>query len=253
MKVAVLLYGEYRRFESTYPQWYFLDTLKSYDHNLFISTWDYTGIDDRIVDSTFFTKYLDETIISDISILNKEEETSNFIETQSGPEHLKTLKILGEHAISLHLKNGIKLIRESNYQPNIVFVMRLDTFYVGDFKNLLTQPFEDNTLYTEGIGINTDGDVSTEDLYLFGKYSEIERLADKVNIHDGTETHVYWPKVCDELGIVIKSTSSLVDKPIAPIIVRKTVIPYLENIDNPRKLNDSEIWELRTKQDRLDF
>jgi hypothetical protein len=253
MKVAVLLYGEYRRFESAHSHWYFLNTLKSYDHKLFISTWNYTGIDDRVVDNTFFTRYLDENTISDISILDKENQTLNFRKTQSGPEHLKTLEILGEHAISIHLKNGIKLIRESNYQPDIVFIMRLDTLYVGDFKNLLTESFEDNTLYTAGVGINADGDVSTEDLYLFGKFNEIEKLANKVNIHDGTETHIYWPKICNELGITIKSTSKLVDKPITPIIVRKTVIPHLDEIDDLRELDAHELYELKRKQDKLDL
>lgn len=191
MKIAILIYGQYRQFDIAYRSWKFLNEL---DHDVYISTWDRSrevienmGIDiDFKVTKEMFTRYVPNAVVD---ILNESDY----------PEFKPLTPIL-----HIHWKNLSRMLKESNVQYDSVIMLRTDIFLSIWFP---TSDFygynEENTLYSfnkiELIGSNQL--FCNDVLFCGGKdvmIRFIDTLPEDCDYHSKLGEHIY------KLGYYVK-------------------------------------------------
>jgi hypothetical protein len=123
MKVAVIVYGEYREFDFVVKSWDFLEKLNC---DVYISTWDRS-----VQINQDLGIYLDETITEE-KVLNalptakvsikKESDYFDVNLSDANSEARNTNKMI------FHMKNGLKMVHQSGIQYDFILLMRPDCY-----------------------------------------------------------------------------------------------------------------------------
>ena len=222
MKIAVLVYGQYREFDISVTTWDFINHL---DCDFYFSTWNKsTQTSEKLNISSSFD--VNEDMIrkfipnSQISILDE----SIILETGSSLEE-NTRKMI------YHWKNGLKMIRESNVNYDMVFLLRFDTIFTIDCEyNEVLKLNEDKTLYYDGRGDVESKTVS--DLFFISKFDVLSEFIDNLN-DNSSNIHVELSNTISLLNLNLKS---IIDK-LNFQIIRPNVRELI-----PNDFNLKNIW-----------
>ena len=222
MKIAVLVYGQYRDFDISITTWDFINHL---DCDFYFSTWDKSiQTSEKLnitssfdVNGDMIKKFIPN---SKISILNE----SIILDTGIALEE-NTRKII------YHWKNGLKMIKESNVNYNMVFLLRFDTIFTinCDYDEILKLN-EDKTLYYDGRGDVENKTVS--DLFFISKFEVLSEFIDKLN-DNATNIHTEISNSISSLNLKLNNVINKINFQIIRPNVRELI---------PNDFNLKNIW-----------
>ena len=229
MKIAVLVYGQYRDFDISITTWDFINHL---DCDFYFSTWNKSNqTSEKLNISSSFN--VNEDMIkkfipnSKISILDE----SIILDTGIALEE-NTRKII------YHWKNGLKMIRESNVDYDMIFLLRFDTIFTIDCEyNEVLKLNEDKTLYYDGRGDVKSKTVS--DLFFISKFDVLSEFIDNLN-DDSSNIHVELSNTISLLNLNLKS---IIDK-----LNFQIIRPNVREL-NHNDFNLKNIWDKNRKWD----
>jgi hypothetical protein len=222
MKVAVLVYGQYRDFDISVTTWDFINHL---DCDFYFSTWNKSSQTSEKLNLTYSFDVNEDMIRkfisnSQISILDE----SIILDTGIALEE-NTRKII------YHWKNGLKMIRESNVDYDMIFLLRFDTiFTISCEYNEILKLNEDKTLYYDGRGDVENKTVS--DLFFISKFEVLSEFIDKLN-DNAANIHT---EISNTISILNLNLKSVIDK-LDFQIIRPTVRELI-----PNNFNLKNIW-----------
>jgi hypothetical protein len=213
MKVASLIYGEYRTFETAIKAWNILD----YDNiDYYVSTWDRSREqsiklnynNDFKVDEDMISKYLPS---AKISLKNHSIWDEGTLEDYFWPAHY-------------HWKCLYEMVEKSKIKYDIIILHRLDCYlYLHEFVNLINN-LDSNTLYSlMPIHKNHNNDWWSADTFFMGNSDVMLDFLSK------TPKYMDDPHV--ELAYFIKSLKySCISHPdMYSNIIRNTMTTYFDN------------------------
>lgn len=223
MKIAVLVYGQYRDFDISIATWDFINHL---DCDFYFSTWNKSiQTSEKLNISSSFD--VNEEMIrkfipnSQISILDE----SIILKTGSSLEE-NTRKII------YHWKNGLKMIRESNVNYDMVFLLRFDTIFTIDCEyNEVLKLNEEKTLYYDGRGDVENKTIS--DLFFISKFDVLSEFIDNLN-DNASNIHV---EISNTILLMNLNLKSVIDK-LNFQIIRPNVRELI-----PNNFNLKNIWD----------
>ena len=229
MKIAVLVYGQYRDFDISITTWDFINHL---DCDFYFSTWNKSNqTSEKLNISSSFN--VNEDMIkkfipnSKISILDE----SIILDTGIALEE-NTRKII------YHWKNGLKMIRESNVDYDMIFLLRFDTIFTIDCEyNEVLKLNEEKTLYYDGRGDVESKTVS--DLFFISKFDVLSEFIDNLN-DDSSNIHVELSNTISLLNLNLKSP---IDK-----LNFQIIRPNVREL-NHNDFNLKNIWDKNRKWD----
>lgn len=175
MKVAVIVYGEFREFDTLIKYWDFLDKI---DYDLYFSTWDYSFQENKYLNikrERNITEDMVKEILpnSKFSILKLSEYTDKF--KDGGYQNAKK--------VTVHLKNLVKMMRESEKKYDLVITTRTDNFTVFNLNNITLNEMskKSDVLYgLQHIYISKPHQFFVEDLFFISNYDNICKLIDNL-------------------------------------------------------------------------
>lgn len=123
MKIAVIVYGEYREFEFVVKSWDFLEKLNC---DVFISTWDKSIQINQELNIHVDEDITEERILNilpnaKVSVL-KESDYFDLTIADAHSQARNTNKMI------FHMKNGLKLVNDSGIQYDMILLMRPDCY-----------------------------------------------------------------------------------------------------------------------------
>lgn len=222
MKIAVLVYGQYRDFDISVTTWDFINHL---DCDFYFSTWNKSSQTSEKLNLTSSFDVNEDMIRkfisnSQISILDE----SIILDTGIALEE-NTRKII------YHWKNGLKMIRESNVDYDMIFLLRFDTiFTISCEYNEVLKLNEEKTLYYDGRGDVKNKTVS--DLFFISKFDVLSEFIDKLN-DNSNNIHVELSNVISSLNLNLKSPTDKLNFQIIRPNVRELI---------PNDFNLKNIW-----------
>ena len=177
MKLAILICGEYREFESAHRSW---DFLTKTDNDVFFSTWNRSAQENKGLDI-----YIDEVITEDKI---KQFLPNAFISivdcsvSDSLPNNT--------HRMHYHWKNALSMLKECNNTYTHVLIIRPDIFYQNhreEYDNY-DQQIQPNVLYGGEritlVGCNVFG---VDDTFFLGDFNTMSEFINDLPIE--TEMH----------------------------------------------------------------
>jgi hypothetical protein len=185
MKLAVLIYGQYRQFDIAFKSWTFLHEL---DCDVYVSTWnrsseviDNMGINvDFNVTEELFTRYVPNAVI-------------DILDENDYPELNKPLTPV----LHTHWRNLSRMLKESNKDYDSVILLRTDIFLGINFPITEFYKFnEPNTLYSfNKIELLGNKSLFCNDVLFCGHPTTImnfiDTLPDDCDYHTKLGEHVY--------------------------------------------------------------
>ncbi len=176
MKIALLIYGEFREFDTVVKSW---DFLKKYDCDIYISTWDYSFQENKNLGyrrERFITKEMIQEILPDAKIIVSKE--SDYFKDYHWEHDLKkrTPKVV------FHWKNCIKMMKESGVKYDLMILNRTDNYTIFDIElnHLKEMSKKKDRLYgLDYIYLSNPNTYHLVDLILFGNYDTMYNMIDK--------------------------------------------------------------------------
>ncbi len=196
MKVAVLVYGEYREFDNVVDSWKIFQNL---DVDYYFSTWNESnqissklGISKKIsVNEEMIKTHLPNSII-DIQNESKVIESNIQLVTHNS------------YKIYFHWKNLLKILNEVNKEYDVMILMRPDLYLMWPYHSEMTFPMHIDTNVLDILknddkiyAVISEKDCVVNDTFLIGSAKLIKKLLSEVdsfetNIH--TELWKYFQK-----------------------------------------------------------
>jgi hypothetical protein len=196
MRVAVLLSGEYRKFDVCRESMsFFLDDPCT---DIYVSTWNETHYYRPLIDLSYTENVKIEQIKK---ILNKPA----IIEIQSIDEHIN-LKEKRYNSLMIHRwKRGVELIKNSGVKYDYILITRFD----AAFSPLNTQSLRDLFRFKNSLGTGYSHGGGLQDIFFISSYDNIVKLIDRLSIDewinaDQGDWHTWWyeftVKIIDQIS-----------------------------------------------------
>lgn len=177
MRLAILVCGEYREFETAHRSW---DFLTKTDNDVFFSTWNKSVQENKGLEI-----YIEEDIT--------EEKIKSFL-----PNALISIvdNTIGEslknntYRMHYHWKNALSMLKESNNTYTHVLIIRPDIFYQNHREEYVNydQQIQPNVLYGgERITLVGNNVFGVDDTFFLGTFKTISEFIDDLPIE--TEMH----------------------------------------------------------------
>lgn len=215
MRIAVLVFGEYRELDIAIKSWKFLN---EYDCDVYVSTWD---------KSIQIRNDLNINIIEDVTldrILNQLPNATVSIKNQDDVGFLNG----NTQKMFYHWKESFRLMKESNKHYDSIMLLRPDLHFELNDHSIFRELNEIDTLYCNKL-INASGYVSPKpflltDTFYFGNHNEMCKFISELDVVSSeVNPHKQLYKLSTKLGLKTK----IVDFDI--IIMR----PTLREITSP--------------------
>lgn len=190
MKVAVLVYGEFREFDTVIKYWDFLD---NFNHDIFLSTWDYSlQINNKlgIYRERFITDEMIKSILpnSKFSILKE----SDYFD-----DHKNITMKNSASRVSLHWKNCLRLLEESGGNYDFIILTRTDNFTVFNLTSEeISQLKRDNVIYgLTSVYLCSPKEFFVQDMFFIGDFKNMSNFiktipVDLSGLHHGLSEHI---------------------------------------------------------------
>ena len=239
MRIAVLVFGEYRELNIAIKSWKFLN---EFDCDVYFSTWD---------KSIQIRDDLNINIIEDITleiILNRIPNAIVSIKNQDDVQFLNG----NTQKMFYHWKESFKLMKESNKHYDSIMLLRPDLHFELNDHSVFNNLTEDKTLYCNKL-INASGYVSPKpflltDTFYFGNYNDMSQFINELDIVSSeVNPHKQLYKLSTKLGLKTK----IVDFEILIVrpTLRKITSPSIETIRE--KFNEWKFIDTPYKKTKL--
>jgi len=204
MKLAILLFGEYREFKYSIPSFSIFDEFKP---DYYVSTWDISndGFYKEEVTKEKIKKFLPNSDITLGEILikpNGDEEEDN------------------EKKIHYHWRTLVKRIEELGNQYDGVILSRIDLLLRKFNKSEFLKLNKENIIYIEG-GDGGSGGIS--DNFMYGSQSSIFKFINEIP-HETMPSHIGIYKSMKKSGINISESDSFISVNIIRSNMRNIVL-----------------------------
>ena len=212
MKIAVIIYGMYREFDIAVKSWKFLNDS---DFDFYFSTWSKSiqkceslGYDlNEDVTSEMISKHIPNAVIDVVN-----EDNVEFDFNGLGPGLINSTKMI------YHWKNGLKLIKESGKEYDLIVLMRPDSYMMlndDGIKKLKECSLDDRIYGCNFIHITGLKHYFLVDTFFCGTFHNISKLIDTLpnkitfNIHTELAKHIlslglYVDAVSEFNGVVVR-------------------------------------------------
>jgi hypothetical protein len=171
MKIAIMVYGQYRDFEIAVKSWNFLDS----GYDFYFSTWNNSkqynkklNIDREFeVNEDMIRKHVPN---STISILDELKYVENTIDGENRPNKM-----------IYHWRNCLKLIEDSGKKYDRILIIRIDSYF--DFNislNEIINKSKNKLLYLYSDLIIENGKIWAQDLFFMGNQDLISDFIKKI-------------------------------------------------------------------------
>ena len=212
MKDLLIFFGEYRNFDVIVPQ---LKNLDKFD--IVFSTWNFTKefsyVDKRP------EKYR-ESDISEDDILKHIPSAKVIISKREDKYFNNTTNMI------YHWKTAISEIDDDKYRR--VFLHRCDM--ISTFDNLLDEDFEQDTIYLQFEGIDTNG-LFINDYLFAGKFNIMKRFIDSFDLDESYVNHYSIGEIITKMNFPYKDIRTL-DSVIKYELARYEHRVILEQLNN---------------------
>ena len=200
-KYAVLIYGEYREFDIAIQKW---DFLKLIDHDIFVSTWDYSKQENTKLDinrefkvtEDMITKYLPT---AKVEILNEEAHRNLFYKNFD--------------RMVFHWKNVLKMALLNKVKYDFIMLLRTDLVYYLDQTHIDQFDTKFNGLYIENQIFEDDG--FAHDFFFVAKTNVMTRFILNHKQYD-TKPHFDTGKHIMDLGLATHSLALKIQETVRP-------------------------------------
>jgi hypothetical protein len=173
MKIAVLVFGEYRELDNAIKSWGFLN---EFDCDVYFSTWNVSkqikdDLNINIVEEVTTQRILNHIPNATISIKNEDD-----VQFLNG----NTQKMF------YHWKESFNMMRDSNKDYDTIMLLRPDLHFELNDHSIFEQMCEPNTLYSNRL-INASGYVPPKpylltDTFYYGNYNDMFKFIDGLDI-----------------------------------------------------------------------
>lgn len=204
MKIAVIIYGMYREFDIAVKSWKFLNDS---DFDFYFSTWSKSiqkceslGYDlNEDITSEMISKHIPNAVIDVVN-----EDNVEFDFNGLGPGLINSTKMI------YHWKNGLKLIKESGKEYDLIVLMRPDSYMMlndDGIKKLKECSLDDRIYGCNFIHITGLKHYFLVDTFFCGTFHNISKLIDTLpnkitfNIHTELAKHIL------SLGLYVDAVS----------------------------------------------
>ena len=221
MKIAVIIYGMYREFDIAVKSWKFLNDS---DFDFYFSTWSKSiqkceplGYDlNEDVTSKMISKHIPNAVID---VVNEDDVEFDF--NGLGPGLINSTKMI------YHWKNGLKLIKESGKEYDLIVLMRPDSYMMlndDGIKKLKECSLDDRIYGCNFIHITGLKHYFLVDTFFCGTFHNISKLIDTLpnkitfNIHTELAKHIL------SLGLYVDAVSEF-----NSVVVRPNVREFEKN------------------------
>ena len=212
MRDLLIFFGEYRNFDVIVPQ---LKNLDKFD--IVFSTWNFTKefyyVDKRP------EKYR-ESDISEDDILKHIPSAKVIISKREDKYFNNTTNMI------YHWKTAISEIDDDKYRR--VFLHRCDM--ISTFDNLLDEDFEQDTIYLQFEGIDTNG-LFINDYLFAGKFNIMKRFIDSFDLDESYVNHYSIGEIITKMNFPYKDIRTL-DSVIKYELARYEHRVILEQLNN---------------------
>lgn len=221
MRIAVLIYGQYRELDIAVKSWVFKDLFYT---DFYFSLWDKTTMKSNNTEEKFEIMVNEEMIKkiipnATVSILKENE----YFETISND----MIYVNKSQRAICHMKNCLKLVENSRINYDNIMLTRTDQFMTSydnyeSFSNLS----KENEIYGLSEIYNVHEEKFMIDTFLFGQYYTIKKFIEKLPNHDKVGLHKDMAQTIIDTGINLKKIEKFVCTLVRP---------------NCRELNDFEL------------
>jgi hypothetical protein len=204
MKIAIIVYGMYREFDIAVKSWKFLNDS---DFDFYFSTWSKSiqkceslGYDlNEDITSEMISKHIPNAVIDVVN-----EDNVEFDFNGLGPGLINSTKMI------YHWKNGLKLIKESGKEYDLIVLMRPDSYMMlndDGIKKLKECSLDDRIYGCNFIHITGLKHYFLVDTFFCGTFHNISKLIDTLpnkitfNIHTELAKHIL------SLGLYVDAVS----------------------------------------------
>lgn len=219
MKVAVLVYGEYREFDSVVDSWKIFNDL---DCDFYFSIWNTSKQNNNSLGIKREFDVTPEMILKHYPNAIVDIKNPNDI-IEYKPSWGNTQRIY------FHWKNCVKLLDSSSEKYDFILIIRPDVYYVvedldNEFPNkIINKLHNTNSLFVHG-GYNEEAKMFyPADHFILGPYDVIKKLLIDSQYFDGN--------IHEAIGLylIIKNVTVIQNEIIVPELARPNSVLYLYN------------------------
>ena len=174
MKIAVIVFGVYGDFDTAVKFWKFKDEL---DCDFYFSTWKKSYKINNVYDHDFMIDVNSEMVTNFIpNATVSVEDESEFNYKRYGAKEINIG--ITQEKIIYHWKNGIRMIKESGKQYDMIMIMRPDMVYLFNFPiSNLYECNKEKTLYNHTGGIsNREKGPYINDTFFIGDFNVVSEF-----------------------------------------------------------------------------
>lgn len=200
MRIAVLVYGQYRELDIAIKSWGFKD---KYYCDFYFSLWDKTLMKSRNtgekveigINETMVKSYIPNAVVSLLNEKDFFDDTSN--------DNIAVNK--SQRAI-FHMMNCMKLVDQSKINYDNIILTRTDQFMSSEdnfdtFKTLN----EENVIYGISEIWELDGNKFMMDTFLFAQYYTMKKFIENLPRHKDVGLHNNMPSTIINLNMFLKT------------------------------------------------
>jgi hypothetical protein len=195
MKTAIIVYGQTRFLEISVKSW---DFINKWDCKFYVSTWINSQISTyhEIISEEKIKKYLKNSVVN---IFDENKINIDY-----------TLNDINHKKMKFHIKNSLKMIKESNEKYDFLFLMRSDHFFRfnENIKNIFKYNGK-NILYCLGELKTFNGIPWINDMIFWGEFDTVSKFIESIEINNDIGQHIYFAKLVNELNFEIKNLEIL--------------------------------------------
>jgi hypothetical protein len=238
MKIAVIVYGMYREFDIAVKSWNFIDDS---DFDFYFSTWSKSiqkceplGYDlNEDITPEMITKHIPNAVIDIVDENNVEFDFNSL-----GPGLINSTKMI------YHWKNGLKLIKESGKEYDLIVLMRPDSYMMlndGGIKKLKGCNLNDRIYGCNYIHITGIKHYFLIDTFFCGTFYNMSKLIDILPSKITFNIHTELAKYVLSIGLYVDAVSEFGSAVVRPnvrdmekdeVLNVETIIRYLRLWDN---------------------
>ena len=233
MKLAILVYGEYRQFDISVKSWKFLD---DFDCDVYVSTWDKSVQINKNLDINLVQDITEEKIrnlIPDAKILILNEERDYPLKNNDYERDRNSRRLL------FHWYKLNEMMKQSNVQYDGVFLIRNDLYVTNYQKCVLDRnDLEDRIIGLNHIQITGNNEYFLPDVYFYGTQKNISNMIDLLDYENPPNIHTYIARVVLELGLYVEKETQFSCEVLRPNcigmenFIHKDIVTKLQHWDN---------------------
>jgi hypothetical protein len=233
MKIAVIVYGMYREFDIAVKSWKFLNDS---DFDFYFSTWSKSiqkceslGYDlNEDITTEMISKHIPNAVID---VVNEDDVEFDFNGLGDG--------LINSTKMIYHWKNGLKLIKESGKEYDLIVLMRPDSYMTLNddvIKKLKECRLEDRIYGCNYIHITGIKHYFLIDTFFCGTFYNISKLIDVLPNKITFNIHTELAKYILSLGLYVDAVSEFNSAVIRPnvrnmekdeVLNTDTILKYL--------------------------